>query len=59
MKKKPLSPNHKSKSKSKVNKAAFIRSLPESMTPKEVVAAGAKKGIKLSAAQVSVSRYMD
>jgi hypothetical protein len=40
----------------KVNKSAWIRSLPASMKAKEVVAVGKAKGIKLSVGQVYVAR---
>jgi hypothetical protein len=40
----------------KVNKSAFIRSQPASMTANEVVAAGKAQGIKLTPPQVYVAR---
>ena len=40
----------------KVNKSAFVRSLPRSMTAKEVVAKGKAQGITLSVPLVYVAR---
>jgi len=41
----------------KVNKSAYIRSLPASLKAQEVVDRAAAQGIKLSVAQVYVTRY--
>ena len=48
-------PNTKAAGK-KVNKSAFVRSLPRSMTAKEVVAKGKAQGITLSVPLVYVAR---
>jgi hypothetical protein len=48
-------PNTKATGK-KVNKSAFVRSLPRSMTAKEVVAKGKAQGITLSVPLVYVAR---
>ena len=41
---------------SNINKSAFVRSLPSSLSAAEVIAKGKAKGIKLSAAQVYTIR---
>jgi hypothetical protein len=53
---KPSGANARSGSGGGVNKSAFVRSLPASLSAAEVIARGKSKGIRLSAAQVYTIR---
>lgn len=51
-----LSPRGRANASASVNKSAFVRSLPGSLSAAEVIEKGKAKGIKLSAAQVYTIR---
>jgi hypothetical protein len=53
---KPSGANSRSSGGSGVNKSAFVRSLPSTLSAAEVIARGKAKGIRLSAAQVYTIR---